>query len=434
MAEDSLPSGTLDSLRDENRRLRRAVEELSVLNDLGRLIGASYNSQEIMQTIIRRSLKAVGAEQGVITLVDRNDPEPAVTLVRTMVRSSEHGQFHLNQSLIGWMYLNKKPLIVNDPGTDERFRGIKWEEEIHSLLCVPLMVKSALTGVLTVYNKKDRQKFSDDDQRLLSIIAAQSAQIVDNARLFEEEKKFLKIQEEITLASRIQTDLLPKTSPQIPGYEIAGRNIPAQVVGGDYFDFVQVDEHRWGICLGDVSGKGLPASLLMASTQATLRSQFLMKSSPKESLERSNILLFRTTSPEKFVTLFLGILDVEHHRLTYSNAGHDNPFLLRRQKPMHRLGTGGLVLGIADSFSYEEEMIAMDPGDTIVIYSDGITESINAQEEFFTEERLVSVLEHHSGGSAQDLMQRIIDAAKGHAGSHPQADDMTVVVLKRASG
>lgn len=433
MDKEASPGGTLESLRDENRRLHRAVEELSVLNDLARAIGASFNSQEIMQTIIRRSLKAVGAEQGVITLVDRSNPEPSVTLVRTMVSSSQHEQFHLNQSLLGWMYLNKKPLIVSDPGTDERFQGIKWDEDIRSLLCVPLMVKSALTGVLTVYNKKDGQKFSDDDQRLLAIIGGQSAQIVENARLFEEEKQLLKIQEEITLASRIQTDLLPKSSPQIPGYEIAGRNIPAQVVGGDYFDFVQIDEHRWAICLGDVSGKGLPASLLMASTQATLRSQFLLKSTPKESLERSNILLYRTTSPEKFVTLFLGILDVEHHRLTYCNAGHDNPFWLRGQKPMHRLGTGGLVLGIADSFPYEEEMIPMDPGDTIVIYSDGITESINAQEEFYGEQGLISVLERHSGESAQGLMQRIIDSAKGHAGLHPQADDMTVVVVKRLS-
>ncbi len=431
MAEDSLSGGTIDSLRDENRRLRRAVEELSVLNDLARVIGASYNSQEIMQTIIRRSLKAVGAEQGVITLVDRNDPQPAVTLVRTMVSSSQHEQFHLNQSLLGWMYLNKKPLIVNNPGADERFQGIKWDEDISSLLCVPLMVKSALTGVLTVYNKKDGQEFSDDDQRLLAIIGGQSAQIVENARLFEEEKQLLKIQEEITLASKIQTDLLPKSSPQIPGYEIVGRNTPAQVVGGDYFDFVQIDEDRWAICLGDVSGKGLPASLLMASTQATLRSQFLLKSTPKESLERSNVLLYRTTSPEKFVTLFLGILDVEHHRFTYCNAGHDNPFWLRGQKSMQRLGTGGLVLGIAESFPYEEEMIPMDHGDTIVIYSDGITESINAQEEFYGEERLTSVLERHGRDSAQNLMQRIIDAAKGHAGSHPQSDDMTVVVVKR---
>lgn len=251
----------LAQLRDENQRLKRAVEELSILNELSRTISASLNSTEIMNAIVRRSLKAVHAEQGVITLVDNAQADsPMQTLIRAVVSTSQHEQFHANQALLGWMHLNKKPIIVNHPKSDERFQGVPWDPSIRNFVCVPLMVKAALRGVLIVYNKTEAEGFVDDDQRLLAIIAAQSAQVIENARLYEQEKAFLRIQEEVRLAGRIQTDLLPKTNPSIPGYDVAGKSIPAQAVGGDYFDFIRIDERRIVICLGDVSGKGLPAS------------------------------------------------------------------------------------------------------------------------------------------------------------------------------
>ena len=166
-------SGT--PLQEENRRLRRAVEELSVLNDLARAIGASLNSQEIMRTIVHRSLRAINAEQGVITLVDAHASEPMKTLIRTAVSSAAYSPYHFNQSLLGWMHLNKKPLTLNDPRNDDRFKGVKWDDSVNSLLCVPMVIKGELKGVLTVYNKKGDGLFTDDDQRLLAIIAAQSA-------------------------------------------------------------------------------------------------------------------------------------------------------------------------------------------------------------------------------------------------------------------
>lgn len=226
----------IKALREENERLKRAVEELSVLNELARAIGASSNPEEIMQTIVRRSLRAVNAEQGVITLVEQKSADPMKTLVRAMVSTSEHEQFHLTQALLGWMHLHKKPLVLNDPRTDERFRGVQWDESVRSLLCVPMMIKSELRGVLTIINKnkKEGKRFTEEDQRLLAIIAAQSAQVVENARLNEREKQLLKMQEEVRLAAKIQAELLPHAAPVVEGYEIVGANIPAQVVGGDH--------------------------------------------------------------------------------------------------------------------------------------------------------------------------------------------------------
>lgn len=420
-------------LVEENRRLKRAVEELSILNDLSRAIGASLNSQDIMQTIIHRSLRAVHAEQGVITLVDRQAGDSMKTLVRSMVSSSDQQKYHFNQSLLGWMHLNKKPLVINNPQQDERFQGIKFDSSIQSLLAVPMVVKSELKGILTVYNKKDINKFSEEDQRLLAILAAQSAQVVENARLYEEEQSLFRMQEEVRLASRIQLDLLPKTFPTVPGYDIAGKSIPAQVVGGDYFDFIPINEQRLAFCVGDVSGKGLPASLLMANLQATLRGQAPWNISAQECMVRSNRLLFHSTSSEKFVTLFYGILDKDKHQLDFSNAGHNPPLLFSSTGEYRLLEAGGTVLSIMENFSYQEEVVNIQKGDLLVVYSDGITEAMNAKDEQFEEERLIDLIKQHRNESAQDLIETILSDVGTFAGTMPQADDMTLLVVKRLS-
>jgi serine phosphatase RsbU (regulator of sigma subunit) len=422
---------TTSSLQEENERLKRAVEELSILNDLARAIGASLNSQEIIQTIVRRSIRALNAEQGVITLVEEQGHDSMRTLVRTMVSSGEQEQYHFSQTLLGWMHINKKPLVINDPRNDERFRGVQWDESVHSLLSVPMMMKSELRGVITIYNKKEKKSFSDTDQRLLAIIATQSAQVVENARLNEREQTLMRMQEEVRLASKIQMELLPDSSPKFQGYNIAGRTMPAQVVGGDYFDFIPVDEHRIAVCLGDVTGKGLPASLLMANLQATLRSQTLNVESPKICLERSNRLLFQSTSPEKFATVFYAILDSQKNILFSSNAGQDHPFLFSNGKKIQRLNAGGIPLGMLGDFTYEEESTPLEPGDTLVIYSDGVPEAMNKNGELFGEERLASVLADSRSDAPEAIIERIVAAIKEYAGTTPQSDDVTIVVVKR---
>lgn len=426
-----MPEANSQSLQEENQRLRRAVEELSILNDLSRAIGASLDSKEIMQTIIRRSLKAVNAGQGVITMVEAQSEDPLKTLVRAVTDSSQQEQFHLHQALVGWMHLHKKPLIIKSPHSDERFRGVRWDESIHSLVCVPMMVKSELKGVLTVYNKKEGKEFTDDDQRLLAILAAQSAQIVENARLNEKEKLFFKMEQEVRLAARIQSDLLPQSAPSIPGYEVASTNIPAQEVGGDHYDFITIDGQRIAICLGDVSGKGLPASLLMANLQATLRSQAFSDPTPQQCIQRANTLLFQSTSPEKYATLFYCVLDYQKHQLTFTNAGHEFPFLVTRNREIHRLQKGGLPVGMMDSFPFEQESRSLLPGDLLVISSDGIAEAMNAAREQFGDERLGELIKQVREGTAVEVMNGIIKAVKDHTGSSPQMDDMTLVVLKR---
>ena len=420
-----------DRLAEENLRLKRAVEELSILNELARDIGASHDSKEIMEKIVGRSLRAVQAEQGVITLLSEEDADPTKTLVRRMGTSREQQAFRPNDSLLGWMYLKKRPLVMNEPHSDERFRGVKWDQSITSILCVPLMVKSELKGVLTVFNKKDEAAFTEEDQRLLAIIASQSAQIIENARLYEEEQALIRMKEEVRLASKIQSDLLPKECPSVPGYDIAGRTYPARQVGGDYFDFIELDDVRWGFCLGDVSGKGLPASLLMANLQATLRSQIVLDPSPEACISRTNKLIYRSTDSETFATLFLGILDSQKHEISYSNAGHDYPILIRSGNDPESLKAEGTVVGFIEDYDFEEKFAPINPGDLVVAFSDGITEAENPGEEQFGSERLLKILDENRELPAGQLIDRIIAAVREHAGDAPQSDDMTLVVVRR---
>ncbi|MFH1755503.1 MAG: GAF domain-containing SpoIIE family protein phosphatase, partial [Candidatus Latescibacterota bacterium] len=353
------------------------------------------------------------------------------TLVRAMRTSSAHERFHLNQNLLGWMHLHKRPLQTNDPRNDERFRGVKWEESIHSLICVPLMVKSELIGVLTVYNKKSKAKFTEADQRLLGIIAAQSAQVVENARLYEEEKAHAILQQQIRLARQIQIDLLPSEPPEMPGYEIAGMSIPAQEVGGDYFDFIFIDDKRLAICLGDVSGKGLPASLLMANLQATLRGQTFFEISAGECTSRSNKLLYKSTDPEKFATLFYGVLNRETHEFCFCNAGHENPMLFTNSGKPVRLATGGLVLGVSQDFQFEEETIVIASGGLLVIFSDGVSEASNPDDEQFGDDRLLELIRANRNEPSSVIITKIVEAVTEHTGDAPQMDDITLIVVKR---
>jgi serine phosphatase RsbU (regulator of sigma subunit) len=420
-----------ESPQEEIARLRRAVEELSVLNDLARSIGASLDSQQVMQTIIQRSLHAINAEQGVITLVEKGPGAETTTLVRTQVSTSQQPQFHLDQALVGWMYLNKKPLLLNDPRQDERFRGTRFDDSVRCLLCVPMMVKSELIGILTVYNKKLSRGFTEEDQRLLAIIAAQSAQVVENARLSEEERVLQKMKAELRLAAQIQLDLLPKDCPKLSGYDIAAKTIPAEQVGGDYFDFVCSHQNQLALCLGDVSGKGLPAALLMANLQATLRGQAMLTPVPRECLLRANKLLFNSTSPEKFATLFYAVLDPGSGSFCYSNAGHERPVLLKRNQEVRFLGIGGLPLGMLEDRTYEDECEHLHPGDVLVVYSDGIGETVGTSGEQFGAERALEVIKAGAHLSAGELVESMLSAVRRHAANPTQSDDMTMVVVKR---
>ncbi|NBC16973.1 MAG: SpoIIE family protein phosphatase [Bacteroidetes bacterium] len=423
----------VDALTAENERLRRAVDELSILNELAADIGATHDLEAIVRKIVRRSLEVVEAEQGVITMVD--DAQEAggamKTLIRTSFDASALESLRPDEALLDWMRTHRRPLCLNAPRESKQFGYIDWPTSVRSLLCVPLSIRSRLIGLLIVYNKKRDGGFTEGDERLLSIIAGQSAQVIENARLHEEEKDLLRMREAMRVARDIQTRLLPTAAPDVPGYDLAGMSIPAQKVGGDYFDYIPVDAERLALCVGDVVGKGLGAALLMASVQAMLRAQTLPDVDVNTCLERANAQLHATTERGKFVSMVYGHLDTSTHHFRYTNAGHNRPLLRRRDGTIDELRSHGLVLGGMSSSTYAQDTVSLALGDTLLLYSDGLTEAMNMKREQFGEERLYALLREAAPSSAQRLLDHLLRAVLHFSKGAAQQDDITLLAVHR---
>jgi len=422
-----------NQLVEENRRLKAAVEELSALNEIATAITSTQTLEQIVDLIVRKCVKHIKVEQGAVMLLDEKDEsKPFHTMIRKQDSLSNILPYRLDAQLTGWMLKNKNPLIVNDLTTDPRFKFMVTNDfPIKSLLSVPMMVKGKMIGLLTTFNKKAEAGFTVGDQRLLGIIAAQSAHVIENARLYQEEQSLIRLQEEMRLAYEIQVDLLPKSQPVLPGYKIAGKSIPAKDVGGDYFDFIPDGDKILAFCLGDISGKGIPAALLMANLQATLRGQTLMGKDCKDCVSFANEILYHNTAPNKFATLFYGVIDSTKNELSYCNAGHNNPFYFSHDNKLTPLDKGGLIVGIMPSVPYEEEKIPFNSGDLLVIFSDGVTEAMNAAEEEFGEQKLIDLIIKNRHESPENLIDIIINNVKIFTSGQAQSDDITVVIVKR---
>jgi len=420
-------------LQKENQRLRRALKELSILNEIAVAINSALSLDRILESIVQKCTKHLNVEQVAILLLDEKiDEKPFQTIIRGFDITANALPYRLDTQLTGWMLKNRTSLLINDFQNDTRFQTFSEEANvIRSLLSVPLMSKSKMIGLITVFNKTGESGFNNDDQRLLSIISSQSSQVIENARLLKEEQEFIKVQQELRLAYEIQMNLLPETSPQIDGYEIFGRSIPAKEVGGDYFDFISVECNKMAFCIGDISGKGMPAALLMSNLQASVRGQTLVKSNVKDCMEKINSMLFHNTPPEKFSTFFYGILDSENHKIIYSNAGHNYPFLFSKEKGPVQLEEGDIVLGFMETSQFRENSISLAPGDLLLLYSDGITEAINENEEELGEGEMTKVIVENPDLSLEEMADQIIEKVKLHSGDNLQYDDMTLVLIKR---
>ena len=423
------PSGETTSGELDLTSVLKASQALSSEIDLDRLL-------EKMMLIV---LENAGAERGVLIMEEGNQlvvraeggTNGAVTV--QSVPLGEYGR--LSESAVHYVARTDEIVLLNDATRTSILKNDPYVagDMPKSLLCLPISNQGKRSGILYFENNLTTDAFTPRRLEVLRLLSSQIAISLENARLHEREKVYARVQEEIRLAARIQIDLLPRSSPTVPGYEIAGMNLPAQMVGGDYYDFIPLGDHRVAICLGDVAGKGLPASLLMANLQATLRGQTLFDATPAECIRRSNKLLWESTSAEKFATVFFGILDPQNHRFSYVNAGQEIPFILTDDPEPVRLAEGGVALGVVEEFDFKEGAVTLGPGDTMVIVSDGITESMNSSQDLYGEERLRPLLFKLRGCNADALIERIIGDVRSFVGGAPQWDDMTIVVVRRTS-
>jgi sigma-B regulation protein RsbU (phosphoserine phosphatase) len=249
-----------------------------------------------------------------------------------------------------------------------------------------------------------------------------------------EHDQLVAIRNELDVASHIQQSILPRVFPPFPqrrDFEICAEMLPAREVGGDFYDFFLIDDEHLGLVVGDVSGKGVPAALFMAVTRTLLKSTALDGVPPGECLGRVNTLLCLDNDSEMFVTVFYGILDTRTGQLTYSNGGHNPPYLLRTDRCAERLaGTGDMVLGVLRGGQYHEKTTNLTPGDGLFLYTDGITEAMDATNTLFSDQRLATFLGETNGTSPEQLIRGAIDAVKDHCGAAPQSDDITALAVR----
>ena len=236
--------------------------------------------------------------------------------------------------------------------------------------------------------------------------------------------------EELAEARVIQQSLLPKHLPEIAGFEVAGVTQPLRFVGGDYYNVVRISPLHTALCIADVAGKGLPAALLMSSLQAALRPLLSQRLAPRELCQRLNRILCELTPMGKFISFFYAVLDSAENRLTYCNAGHNPPLLVRADGASMELDAAGAVLGQFPSWGYEQSELRLEPGDRLLIFTDGLVEACNANDQAFGESRVVRIARESPGVNARDLMDLTMRAASAHCGGHFQ-DDASLIVLKR---
>jgi len=294
-----------------------------------------------------------------------------------------------------------------------------------------------LIGLLNLGPRLSQQEYSADDRKLLSDLATQTAPAVRVAQLVrqqqQEAKERERIEQELRVASLIQQTLLPKTLPELPGYDVAAYYQPAREVGGDFYDFLDLEDGRFGLVVGDVTDKGVPAALVMATTRTMLRAAAQRLLSPGEVLQRVNDVLVQDIPPNMFVTCLYAILDTESGRLVYANAGHDLPYRRRagRSDGAEELRARGMPLGLMPGMGYEEKEIVLEKGESVLFYSDGLVEAHDPRRDMFGFPRLQGLVgSQRSGGSS--LISFLLSELRRFTGEGwEQEDDITLVTLDR---
>jgi sigma-B regulation protein RsbU (phosphoserine phosphatase) len=321
------------------------------------------------------------------------------------------------------------------PEISEKERARKRREAAAELIggdevLVPIFRERKCVGYVSLGEKTYGLRYTTEELAQLSLISNQIGVGLENIRLLRENVEKKLIEEELEIARRIQSQLLPASSPSIPGYDLSASTIPSRHVGGDYYDFDIIDGDALVVVVADVSGKGIPASLLMATLRAAVNSNADARRTPAVMVSRINTLLYESTSPEEFATLFYGVVNLEDGMMRYANAGHEFPFLVSHEG-VRQIGESGIVAGCVESFPYEEFSCQIPKGGTVLLYTDGITDAAAGAGENFGEDRLKKVLERDGLRSASELCSSILSEVEEFAKEGANLDDLTLVALKR---
>ena len=406
---------------------RRALEK-EVLLELSKTLAAPLDLDEVLAAIFRALLQVVHYDAAAIYLVNRKTHVLEMASSTGFPEGSEDAfGLQIGQGLVGWVAKTGKPVIVADVRRDSRYVAAR--QETRSELAAPLVLEGHTLGVFNLENDLE-DAYHEGHLDLLIPFAAQAAVAIERGRLTRELLDRRRLEKELAIAREIQASFLPKSSPVVPGFEVAGTTRPHDEVGGDYFDFIRVSETRLGLAIADVSGKGIPAALIMAGFRMGLLAEIRNEFAIRAVMHKVNQLIHESIDRDKFVTAFYGLLDVRNRVLIFSNAGHDPPILFRRGGGMEYLSDGGVAFGVLPDARFEERPVALYPGDVLVMYTDGVSEALSPEDEQFGRRRLEECVEGMMNRSAHEIVEGIVEAVRSFVGARGPGDDLTLLVLK----
>jgi sigma-B regulation protein RsbU (phosphoserine phosphatase) len=399
--------------------------QMRALIRAGRELAGNMPLAELFNLIMTLSIDAVGATRGVLMTVEGD---------QLVVQAARGEGFRISSMVRDRVIKEKTSLLVRDARLDEAFAGRQSivQQQIRSMLAVPLQTDDRVIGLIYLDSPHFVHEFTKDDLNLLTVMANVAAIRIEHTRLAEVEQAERVLARDLQQAAVIQQGLLPTCAPVVPGVDLAGYNAACRTVGGDYYDFISYPDGRVAILVGDVAGKGMPAALLMSSLQARVQVLFDDPTNLAALVTRLNRIITTNCPANRFISFFIAVLDPTTNELAYVNAGHNPPLLVRRDGSLKKLEGTGLILGILPIAKYEQQTCLLEPGDVVVLFSDGVTEATRPDvDEEFGEDRLAQALAELKDESAQSIIeainQRVVDFTKGA----PPADDITLVVAKR---
>lgn len=427
-----------EQLRERVSRGLTTVDKLRMLLDITRKISRSLDLQEVLNLVMDTLDSLIPYDAAGIFLLKHAD-------AGAEEQSEEQRVFHaealrgydideltelhlkLGEGIIGHVALTAEPVISLDVRKDPLY--INAREETRSEMVAPIISNDEVIGVFDL-ESDELNAYAEDDLQVLMMLSSQVAIIIEKVMLHEQLIEKKRLEGQLEVARQVQLELLPPSDPKLQGFDISAYNFPTEEVSGDYYDWVPIYDDQIGIVVADVSGKGVPAALLMAFLRASLRAATHIGYAPHISLVKANYLLWESIERNQYVTAFYGVLDASHRTLAYANAGHNPPLLLDASGNIKFIDRGGVPLGMFRDTRYYEYFLTIEPNEVLVLYTDGVTEALSPDGEEFGRQRLAESVKKWRDLNAKDLITAVQEDVNNWTDGRGATDDVTFFVVK----
>ncbi|MGA3245791.1 MAG: PP2C family protein-serine/threonine phosphatase [Bacteroidota bacterium] len=414
---------------------RSQIRRLEALINASKILNSTLNLDKLLALILDLATKNLKAARGTIYLIDQERKELWSKVLKG--RNLVEIRLPIGTGIAGHVAKTGKTINLKDAWKDKRFFSgfdLRTGFQTKTMLCMPMRDrKGKIIGVFQIMNK-NAGTFSKEDETFLEAFSVHAALAIETARLHQDIVEMERIEKELEIAGHIQRRLLPKELPALEGYEVDAVARPSKLIGGDYYDFIPLSDGRYALVIADVSGKGVPAALLVSTLQASLHAYIEGTSNLASLVGKLNTVVHTNTEPERYITMFIAILDPRAGTILYVNAGHCFPYVLRsKQLSITSLPATGLPVGMFESVEFEQVTHTLEPGDFLVLYTDGVTEAMNKSFEEYGETRFRQAMVGYSDQGAGGFLGGIVSDVEKFVAGEPQSDDVTLVVIKRVS-